>query len=227
MPLAVVRGFVLFAFAAIASAQSLPDAPEPRGAVAPLVDAPKRYADALEAWKTPEDIARFTDATFVYDRRRALALAETTGPRTSRPAIHAPEAMFDKPHGVCIDLARFGVETLNRLDPAYDARYVMLEFEPVIVEGRSLRRHWVASFRRGGKVWVFADSRRPGHVAGPYESVDAFVADYARYRSQPIVAFRETGTYLRTMRAAARAATSGSTGSRPTACRHGATVACS
>src|SRR5687767_9204514 len=196
---------VLAPVARDAGAQALPDAPEPRAQPAATVEVPKRYADALAAWRTPEDIARFIDATFVYDRSRALALAEQPDARATRPAIHAPEAMFEKPQGVCIDLARFGVETLNRIDAAYAPRYVMIDFEPVIVEGRSLRRHWVASFRRDGKLWVFADSRRPGHVAGPYDNVDAFIADYARYRGQRIVASRETDTYLRTQRAVARA----------------------
>jgi len=188
-----------------AGAQSPPDAPEPRGRPAAAIDAPRQYGEALARWRTPEDIAQFIDATFVYDRGRALAHAESAEPRASRPAIHAPEAMFDEPRGVCIDLARFGVETLDRIDSAYAARYVMIEFDPVIIEGRSLRRHWVASFRRDGKLWIFADSRRPGHVAGPYESIDAFVADYARYRGQRIVASRETDTYLRTQRALVRA----------------------
>jgi hypothetical protein len=195
----------LAACALDAGAQTLPDAPEPRARPAAAANAPKRYADALVQWRTPEDIARFVDATFEYDRARALALAEQPDARAARPAIHSPEAMFEKPQGVCIDLARFGVETLNRIDATYAARYVMIEFEPVVIEGRSLRRHWVASFRRDGKLWVFADSRRPGHVAGPYENVDAFIADYALYRGQRIVASRETDTYLRTQRAVARA----------------------
>ena len=196
---------ILAAFAAPTAAQELPDAPEARvRAVAPLAGAPASYADALATWKAPEDIARFIDASFVYDRSRALALAEPADSRAVRPAIHRPEAMFASTEGVCIDLARFGVETLNRLDTSFAARYLMLEFEPVVVDGRTLRRHWIASFRRDGKVWFFADSRRPGHVAGPYESVDAFVADYARYRARPIVSWRETDTFLRTTRAAAR-----------------------
>jgi len=185
-----------------AHAQTLPDAPEPRARAAAAIDMPKRYADALAAWRTPEDVARFIDASFVYDRDRALALAERPDARAPRPAIHAPEAMFERPQGVCIDLARFGVETLNRIDAGYGARYVMIEFDPVVIDGRSLRRHWVATFRREGKLWVFADSRRPGHVAGPYDDVDAFIADYARYRGQRIVASRETDTFLRVQRTA-------------------------
>ena len=206
---ALAAGFMLAWVAHALHAQSLPDAPEPRARTPLAADAPRRYADALATWRSPEEIARYADATFVYDRSRALALAEQPDARTTRPAIHTPEAMFDKPQGVCVDLARFGVETLNRINPSYAARYVMIEFEPVIVEGRSLRRHWVATFRRDGMLWVFADSRRPGHVAGPYPSLDAFIADYARYRNQPIIAFRETDSYLKASRTLARSPATG------------------
>ena len=187
-----------------ASAQELPDAPEARAHRPALPSgAPKSYAEALAVWKDPEDIARFADAAFVYDRSRALALAEPSDSRAVRPAIHQPEAMYARPEGVCIDLARFGVETLNRLDASYAARYLMLEFEPVVIGGRTLRRHWIATFQRDGKLWFFADSRRPGHVAGPYDSVDAFVADYARYRARSIVAWREADGFARRTRTVA------------------------
>lgn len=188
-------------FAAFAGAQELPHEPEARArSAAPLSDAPKSYAEALAIWKGPEDIARFFDASFVYDRARALALAEPVEPAAARPAIRGPEALYANPEGVCIDLARFGVETLNRLDASFAARYLMLEFEPVVIDGRTLRRHWIASFRRDGKIWFFADSRRPGHLAGPYDSVDAFIEDYARYRARPIKAWRETDSFQRRTR---------------------------
>jgi hypothetical protein len=204
-PIASWLIFAMALFAGCANAQDLPHAPEARArAAAPLSDAPKSYAEALAIWKGPEDIVRFFDAAFVYDRSRALALAEPSDSRTVRPAIHPPEAMFTTPEGVCIDLARFGVETLNRMDASFASRYLMLEFEPVVIDGRTLRRHWIASFRRDGQLWFFADSRRPGHLAGPYDSVDAFVADYSRYRARPIVAWRETDSFLRRTRAVAR-----------------------
>lgn len=195
---------IVVPYATFASAQELPHAPEARMHVAaPLSGAPKSYAEALAVWRGPEDIARFADAAFVYDRMRALALAEPADSRAVRPAIHGPEALYATPEGVCIDLARFGVETLNRLDASYAARYLMLEFEPVVIEGRTLRRHWIATFQRDGKLWFFADSRRPGHVAGPYDSVDAFVADYARYRERSIVAWREADGFARRTRTVA------------------------
>jgi len=186
---------------ALANAQDLPDAPEVRnrGLVA-TAPPPSTYAQALATWKSPEDIAGFTGARFSYDRARALTLAESGDGRTERPPIHAPEALYAHPSGMCVDLARFGVETLNRIDPRYASRYLMLEFPPVEIDGRTMRRHWLASFMRDGQWWFFADSRRPGHVAGPYASVEAFVADYQRYRKQEIVSWRIADGYGRRMR---------------------------
>ena len=189
--------------AAPSAAQRLPDEPGvARTERARPASTPARYADALASWKSPEDIAAFLDATFVYDRPRALALAESPG-ASVRPAIHSPEQLFSAPTGVCVDLARFGVESLNRIDARFSARYLMIEFEPVTVAGRTLRRHWVALFERDGRVFVFADSFRPGYVAGPYGSVADYIADYASVRSRPIVRFEERSSFERTTRARA------------------------
>ena len=183
------------------AAQRLPDEPDaPRTERSRPASMPARYADALATWKTPEDIAAFLDATFVYDRARALALAESPG-APARPAIHTPERLFAEPRGVCVDLARFGVESLDRIDPRFAPRYLMIEFEPVSIAGRTLRRHWVALFEREGRVFVFADSFRPGHVAGPYASVEAFVSDYARVRDRRVVSWQERTGFERRQRA--------------------------
>ena len=47
---------------------------------------------------------------------------------------------------------------------------------------------------------VFADSKRPGHLAGPYASTRAFLDDYTAYRGREIVSFRELPSYERTTR---------------------------
>lgn len=76
----------------------------------------------------------------------------------------------------------------------------MIEFDPVSVRGNTLRRHWLVSFERGGQHYFFADSKRPGHIAGPYASVQAFVDEYAHYRGRRIVAFSERESYERRLR---------------------------
>ena len=152
-------------------------------------------------------------ANFSYDAARAIQLSATQ--RANNPAvpISQPSAFFETGSGVCVDLARFGVETLRRVAPASHPRYLMLELEPVQIRGNTLRLHWLVSFRRDGKLFFFADSKRPGLIAGPYDDVQAFVADYAadgRNGKQAgdrgvVMAFREAETYEKPRRA--RAAT--------------------
>ena len=96
--------------------------------------------------------------------------------------IQAPSEFFDTKTGVCADLSRFGVETLRQIDPHSDPKYLMIEFEPMQIQRNTLRLHWLVSFRRDGHIYLFADSKRPGHMAGPYKDARAFIAEYEQYR---------------------------------------------
>ena len=84
--------------------------------------------------------------------------------------------------------------------PEAGARYVKIEFAPVSIGGNTLRLHWLASFKRDGKLYFFADSKRPGHLAGPYASLDAFMAEYAAYRNRPIISYLALDSYQRKQR---------------------------
>ncbi|MES2612421.1 MAG: hypothetical protein V4679_19365 [Pseudomonadota bacterium] len=178
------------------------DAPEPGRATMSLADAPASYAQALQRWKGPADVNAFIGARFEYDLQRAMQLSETQRSRNGRMPIHEPSAFFAQPRGVCVDLSRFAVETLRAVDPASRPGYVMIEFNPVAIRGNTLRRHWVASFQRDGQTWFFADSKRPGHIAGPYADTQAFMAEYAKYRGREIVAFKEMDGYERKLHSA-------------------------
>lgn len=176
------------------------DAPEAQAAPgAPYRDAPT-YAEALKAWRTADEVNAWIGARFRYDMGRAMQLSETQRQKNGRMPILAPAEFFAAPSGVCVDLARFGVETLRAIDPGAKPAYVMIEFDPVAIAGNTLRRHWVATFERGGQHYFFADSKRPGLLAGPYASTQAFIDDYAKYRGRRIVSFREAETYERRMR---------------------------
>jgi hypothetical protein len=161
------------------------------------------YAQALQIWRTPEDVNAWIDARFAYDHSRAMMLSETQrgGPR--QLPIYPPHDFFAAPSGVCVDLSRFAVETLRHIDPALKPSYLMIEFAPVTIAGNSLRMHWLASFQRDGKLYFFADSKRPGHIAGPYDSAREFIDEYAAYRGREIVAFRELDSYQRSQSTAA------------------------
>lgn len=158
------------------------------------------HAEALARWRRAEDLNAFIGERFEYDRPRAMRLSETQRAQGPRVPVLAPAAFFTEPRGVCVDLTRFAVETLDAIEPGTAARYIMIEFEPVTVDGNTLRLHWLASFRRDGRHYFFADSKRPGHMAGPYDTVEAFIADYQAYRARRIVAFRELDSYERKVR---------------------------
>lgn len=179
------------------AADPLSDAPEDRQrSMREVPDFPS-YAHAVQAWRTPEELNAWIGAKFEYDVERSMLLSETRRAQKAGPAIHPPAEFFAAPKGICVDLSRFGVETLNAVAPALKARYLMIEFNPLAIRGNTLRLHWVAAFERDGQRYFFADSKRPGHIAGPYVTTQAFLDDYAKYRGREIVAFRELETFMR------------------------------
>lgn len=172
------------------------DAPDAGTSAVRFQDASSLEA-ALEVWRSPEDINAWIGARFQYDVDRSMRLSETQRTQGARLPIHAPTDFFHHPEGVCVDLARFGVEALRRLDPGLKPRYVMIEFDPATIRGNVLRRHWVTAFERDGQLYFFADSKRPGHIAGPYASIREYLAEYAAYRGREIVSARERDSYQR------------------------------
>lgn len=193
-----MAAFVLDAGATAAAPDG--DAPDPAIVRPAAYAAPPSYADALRTWRNAEDVDAWIAARFEYDAGRAMRLSETQRAAEGRIAIHAPSDFYEHPSGVCVDLARFGVETLREIDPGARPAYLMIEFDPATIGGNVLRRHWIATFERDGKRWFFADSRRPGVLAGPYDDTAAFVADYARYRHRGVVAWRELDGWERRTR---------------------------
>ena len=184
----------------------------PAAATDPASDAPEgtrphfafkdaaSYTQALQMWRTPEDVNAWIGAKFHYDMPRAMLLSENQRGRSGPLPIHPPHEFFAAPAGICVDLSRFAVETLRRIDPDAKASYLMIEFAPVTVSGNTLRMHWLAAFVRDGQYYFFADSKRPGHLAGPYASPAQFIAEYSTYRERPIVAYRELDSYQRRQR---------------------------
>ncbi|RJP52959.1 MAG: hypothetical protein C4583_05715 [Anaerolineaceae bacterium] len=196
----VIVLFALFFLAGHANrlqgAETSSDAPEhTRDSTAAFKPA-RSFKEALEIWQTPEDINGWIAANFSYDMKRAMQLSETQRTNYAPPlSIYPPDEFFDIKAGVCVDLARFGVETLRRIDPQSDPKYLMIEFDPVHIAGNTLRLHWLVSFKRDGKAYFFADSKRPGHIAGPYSDTREFINVYEQYRVRKIVAFRELESY--------------------------------
>lgn len=186
--------------AAAETADPASDAPEIRTPRGTAFHGPASYSRALKVWRTPEEINAWIGARFEYDMQRAMQLSETQRSQSGTLPITEPAAFFADPAGVCVDLSRFAVETLRSIAPELKPRYLMIEFAPAVIAGNTLRLHWVSTFTRDGQHYFFADSKRPGHIAGPYASAQAFIDEYAKYRGREIVAFREPASYLKQQR---------------------------
>jgi hypothetical protein len=176
------------------------DAPEARTVHAAAAVGPATYSEALARWRTAEDVNDWIGAHFEYDAPRALQLSETQRTGRANLPIHMPAALYGDPRGICVDLARFAVETLRDIEPQSNPAYLMIEFDPVLVDGQVLRRHWVASFKRAGRLYFFADSKRPSHIAGPYATTSEYIAEYAAYRQRQIVGFKDLSSFQRQTR---------------------------
>jgi hypothetical protein len=173
------------------ASQTLDDAPVHACQATARSSHPSTHEEALEAWKRLEDINAWIADRFVYDRARAVELSEsrrlTQGDDGARSEVFEPASFYLRPKGVCVDLARFALESARKIEPGAEPRYLLLEFEPIVIEGELLRRHWLVVFQREGQLYAFADSKRPGHISGPFASVELLVQDYERFRERKIV----------------------------------------
>ena len=181
-------------------AESSSDVPEYASDSTVLYKGADSYEHALHIWKTPEDINAWIAANFSYDFARAARLSDTQRATNEQLSIYPPAEFFNTKAGVCVDLSRFGVEMLRLINPQSEPRYLMIEFDPIQVNGNTLRLHWLVSFKRNGKRYFFADSKRPGRIAGPYNDTREFINEYAKYRGRRIVAFRELESYQKQRR---------------------------
>jgi hypothetical protein len=196
--------FALFFLAGFANglrgAETYSDEPEHTPGLLIVFKAAGTYEEALQSWQTPEDINGWISANFSYDIARAMQLSETQKTKHEALSIYHPAEFFVTKTGICVDLSHFGVETLKRIDPQSDPKYLMIKFDPVLIAGNTLRLHWLVSFKRDGKIYFFADSKRPGYIAGPYNDTREFITDYEQYRGRKIVAFRELESYKKKRR---------------------------
>jgi hypothetical protein len=173
---------------------------EHRNALTASSEALESYEKTLQTWKTPENINTWIASNFSYYMNRSFRLSETQVTQKGPPTIHTPSEFFSIKSGTCVDLSRFAVETMKIISPQYDAKYIMIEFEPITINGDTLRRHWLVSFKHEGRKYFFADSNRPGHIAGPFNEPEGFIREYERYRGRRIVAFREMESYQKDKR---------------------------
>ena len=193
----------LFVFAWVTlshAGELLPDEPEVPHTLSLPSQTIDSYTQALRIWKTAADINAWVAKNFRYDRVRAVELSSDKKIKDKRLPVYAPSKLFDLKSGCCVDLARFGVETLNIIDPGSDSKYLMVEFDPIHINGNTFRLHWLATFEKDGLKYFFCDSKRPGFMAGPYASTEVFIREYEQYRDRKVILYRELASYKKEKR---------------------------
>lgn len=150
---------------------------------------PASYNIALQKWETVTEVNDWIKNNFSYDMERAKKLAEN-GSERGKVNIYLPDEFYQIKKGICVDLSRFTVETINKIDSSKNAQYLMIEFEPITIDGKIIRKHWISIYEDIQGYYVLGDSKRLGHIAGPFEKVDDFIIEYEKYRERKIVSWK-------------------------------------
>jgi hypothetical protein len=146
----------------------------------------KTYADAISQWKSYQDLVRWMEKDFSVDMERFKKFEGTL------PVPRAPHETFQRKSGIYIDAAIFVEETLNRIDPSYKARVVVLVTRP------SGLNHYVCSFEKEGKIFIM-DYGTPYQpivgVHGPFKAIEEYRVFFEK--NHPTIKRVEAITYLR------------------------------
>ena len=106
--------------------------------VEPLLQ--KTYEETVFEWKSYEDLVKWMENDFSFDRERYEKYKGTL------PVPRTPEETFQLKSGIYIDAAMFSREVLNRMNPSYQAQIVIL------IMRRYGFNHYACSFRKDSKL---------------------------------------------------------------------------
>jgi hypothetical protein len=145
----------------------------------------KTYAEAISEWKSYQDVVEWMERDFSFDKERYKKYeGSLPPPRTS-------DETFQLKSGIYVDCAFFLKGTLNRVNPSYKAKVVVLIIRP------NGFNHYVCSFKTGGKLFIM-DYGTPyaeiTGVHGPYSSLEEYKKFYESHH--PIKRKIEAITYL-------------------------------
>jgi transglutaminase superfamily protein len=127
----------------------------------------KTYEETVSGWTSYKDVEKWMSENFVYDQSRLAELKRNNS--RSRKNVYSPQMVFKLKGGVCYDGAKFVKETLNRINPAYEAKVVWLDNSDVA--------HFVCSFKIDGKLYIMDYStlhRDMIGIFGPFNSLEEY-----------------------------------------------------
>jgi len=151
--------------------------------VEPLLQ--KTYEETVFEWKSYEDLVKWMENDFSFDRERYEKYKGTL------PVPRTPEETFQLKSGIYIDAAMFSKEVLNRMNPSYQAQIVIL------IMRRYGFNHYACSFRKDSKLFMMdygTPYKEITGVHGPYRSLEEYKKFYEKHH--PMKGEIEAITYL-------------------------------
>lgn len=131
------------------------------------------YEKAVSGWTSYKDVETWMRDVFKYDHGRLRDILQTHG-----GTVYTARVTFKVQGGVCWDGARFIKETLDRINPGYEAQIVYID-----KRGRDIE-HYVGSFKLNGKLYIMDYATVHGLMRGthgPYNSLK----DYETFIGYP------------------------------------------
>ena len=156
----------------------------PTNAVTSLpANTPTPYEVAISSWASYEDVGTWLEENFIFDTsRQDVVLARNSEQgivgEGNTLLVRDPSRLFEDKKGYCGDAGYFAIDALNKINPAYNARWVLIE------NGMGPPSHWVTGFSFRGKLYIMDYGAGHGWsemmgIHGPYDTL----SDYAGFLS--------------------------------------------
>ncbi len=129
------------------------------------------YAETVSRWRSYQDVVKWMENDFSFDKERYERF------RGTLPIPRTPEETFKLKSGIYIDAAMFSKETLNRIDPSYKAKIVILIMRPYGFN------HYVCSFSKEDKLFIMdygTPYKEVTGIHGPYRSLEEYKNFYEK-----------------------------------------------
>ena len=132
----------------------------------------KSYSETVSGWKSYQDLARWMEKEFSFDAERFKKFERTL------PPPRTPEETFRLKSGIYYDVAVFAKETLNRINPSYQAKITILVIRPYGAN------HYFCAFQNAGSIFVMDYGTPYKEITGthgPYKSLAEVKGVYEKY----------------------------------------------
>ena len=126
----------------------------------------KTYDETVSGWKSYEDVVKWMENNYSVDRKRFEG---------TPPIPRIPSETFQLKSGIDIDAVMFLRETLNRINPSYQAQIAVVMIRPNVFN------RYVCSLRKDGKLFIMdygTPHKKMTGVHGPFSSLEEYKRFY-------------------------------------------------